>query len=149
MNRQQVNTLLEILAGLEVGDNTVEQPLNTAMKEFYAALMTNRESTPLPTVLKEFDKKVDLLSWKLGQAFRNAHKKELAKKTEKQTASPFKNEKEYIMKTAAKILKMTPQNLGKHLDKHPEIKVNKVSPRKNYLTETELNKLKMILGINN
>jgi hypothetical protein len=147
MNRQQVNTLLEILAGLEIGDNTVEHPLNTAMKEFYAALINNREGKSLPTVQREFDKKVDLLSWKLGQAFRNAHKKELAKITEKQTAPPLKNEKEYSIAKAAKDLKMTPQNLNKHLEKHSEIKVITISPRKRYITETELNKLKQKLRI--
>jgi hypothetical protein len=147
MNRQQISTLLEILSGLEIGDNTVEQPLQTAMNNYYDTLLKNREGKTISAIEQDFTKKVDLLRWKLSSAFRVLHSKEMAKMNNRNHSIKPQNEKEYIMKTAAKMLKMTPQNLGKHLDKHPEIKVNSVSPRKNYLSETELNKLKKILGI--
>jgi hypothetical protein len=147
MNRQQVNTLLEILAGLEIGDNTVEQPLQTAMNEYYATLLKTREGKKISTIKQEFDKKVDLLRWKLGSSFRVLHSKEMAKMNNRFNDAVPKNEKEYIINEAAKMLKMTSTNLNTHLRNHPEIKVKRVSPRKNYISETELNKLKKILGI--
>jgi hypothetical protein len=147
MNRQQVNTLLEILADLRIGDNTVEQPLDTAMKDFYASLIANSEGKPLYTIQNEFDKKLDLLRWKLGQAFRNSHKKELAKVNKKLTAPPPTNEKEYTIAEVAGKLKMTTQNLNNHLKNNPEIKVKILSPRKRYLTDSEFKKLKQKLRI--
>lgn len=147
MNRQQINTLLEILSGLEIGDNNVEQPLQTAMNNYYAILLNNREGKTISSIQQEFTKKVDLLRWKLESAFRVLHSKEMAKMNrQNKVVSPI-NEKEYIIKDAAKKLKMTPQNLNEHLEKHKDIKVKTVSPRKRYLTETELNKLKQKLGI--
>lgn len=147
MNRQQVNTLLEIIAGLEIGDNTVEQPLQTAMNEYYATLLKTREGKKISAIKQEFDKKVDLLRWKLGSSFRVLHSKEMAKMNNRFNDAVPKNEKEYSIAEVAEKLKMTPQNINKHLEKHTEIKVKTVSPRKRYLTETELNKLKKILGI--
>ena len=113
MNRQQVNTLLEILAGLQIGDNTVEQPLDTAMKNFYAALIADSEGKPLNTIQREFDKKVDLLRWKLGQAFRNSHKKQLAKVNKKLTAPAPTNEKEYLIAEVAKTAIVTGKQIGR------------------------------------
>ncbi len=147
MNRHQVNTLLEILAGLHIGDNTVEQPLDTAMKEFYSALIANSGGKPLGNVKQEFEKKVDLLRWKLCQAFQHSHKKQLALVKEKIEARPLKKEAEFTIKAAAAKLGMTPQNLNKHLENHPEVKVRTESPRKRYISESELTKLKNILGI--
>jgi predicted DNA-binding protein YlxM (UPF0122 family) len=146
MNRQQVNTLLEILAGLQIGDNTVEQPLRISMKEFYATLLANREGKHVNTIQQEFDKKVDLLRWKLGQAFRYSHQKELAKTNEKQTKSSLTIEKDYSIAEVAKMFKMTPQNLNKHLEKHSEIKVKTLSPRKRFIVESELKKVMQVLG---
>jgi hypothetical protein len=148
MNRHQVNTLFEILAGLQIGDNKVEPTLQTAMNEFYETLIANREGNKRLSVVYEIEKKVELLSWKALQALRNKHKKEMTKIEKNRNAPPPSNEKEYTIAKVAKELKMTPQNLNKHLEKHPEVKVKTLSPRKRYITETELNRLKKILGIN-
>jgi hypothetical protein len=148
MNRQQVNTLLEILAGLQIGDNTVEPTLQTAMNDFYKTLIANRNGKQLLSVKDEIENKVELLRWKVLQALRNKHKKEMVIIQKKRNAPPPKNEKEYTIAKVAEILDMTPQNLNKHLERHPEVNVKTLSPRKRYITETELNKLKRILKVN-
>ena len=147
MTRQQANTLLDILAAMQIGDSTVEQTLQTAMKDFHQMVLANREDKTLAKVRSEFDKKVDLLRWKLVSPFRECHKKEVEDITVRHKASALKTEKEFSIADVAQMLKMTSQNLNQHLRNNKDIMVRTETPRKRYITESELNRLKQKLGI--
>ena len=147
MNRQQANTLLDILAAMQIGDNTVEQTLQTAMKDFHQGVLANRGDKTLAKLRNEFDKKVDLLRWKLVSAYRECHKKEVEDITVRHQANAQKKEIEFSIADVAEKLKMTSQNLNQHLRNNKDVIVRTESPRKRYITESELNKLKQRLGI--
>ena len=148
MTRQQAETLLDILAAMQIGDKTVEQTLQTAMKDFHQIVLANRGDKTLAEMRNEFDKKVDLLRWKLGSAYRECHKKEVEDRTVRHQANAQKIETEFSIADVAEKLKMTSQNLNQHLRNNKDVIVRTESPRKRFITESELNKLKQKLGIN-
>jgi hypothetical protein len=147
MDRQQSNNLLEIVAQLEIGDNTVDRALATAMRTFYSSLLNANDGKSLPFIRDEFDKKAELLQWKLKSAFRKCHNEHIQKKEAERIVRVNPNEKEYTTVEVAEMLKMTVQNLNKHLAKQKAVKVRVESPRKRYISESELEKLKKLLGI--
>jgi hypothetical protein len=147
MDRQQANNLLEIFAQLEIDDNTVDKALSSAMKTFYNSLLKANEGKPLPKIRFEFDKKAELLQWKLKSAFRQFHNEHIHTIEAERIVKSNPNEKEYTTVEVAKLLNMTIQNLNDKLKKPNTIKLRVESPRKRYLSESEVAKLKKLLGI--
>ncbi len=147
MDRQQANNLLEIFAQLEIDDNTVDKALASAMKTFYNSVLKANEGKPLPKIRFEFDKKAELLQWKLKSAFRQYHNEHIHSIEAERIVKVNPNEKEFTIVEVAKQLKMTVQNLNKHLRDQKTIKVRVESPRKRYLSESEVAKFKKLLGI--
>ena len=147
MNREQSNNLLEVFSQVELEDNTVDKALASAMKAFYISLLKANDGKPLPIIRDEFDKKAELLQWKLKSAYRISHNEHIQKKEAERIVRVNPNEKEFTTLEVAEQLKMTVQNLNKHLAKQKAVKVRVESPRKRYISESELEKLKKLLGI--
>ena len=148
MTRAQANVLIEILSDLTIGDNTIDQPLQTVMDAYYRELIKDKGNKKTSQVKWEADKRIDLLHWKIEGAFRKIHLAEAKRIGKAIEAKQPVNEREYLIsEVAKKHLNMSQQNLNQHLRNHPDVKVRTVTPRKRYLSETELTKLKQILGI--
>ena len=147
MTRTQANVLIEILSELTIGDNTIDPPLQTVMDAYCKELIKNRGSKPTNTIKGEVDDRIDLLHWKIGGAFRKIHSAEVKRLGQTSESKQPINEKEYLIPVAAGKLNMSPQNLNKHLKNYKDVKVRTETPRKRYLSETQLTKLKQILGI--
>jgi hypothetical protein len=145
INQSQSQTLTELLTNLVVGDNTVDNQLQKEMNLYYKSLVTHKGKKTLPQVKFEFEKKCELLEWKLKSAFRNAHLKEVNTIQNKTKTQPI-NEKRYLTSTIAKEWNMSSQNFNRHLRENEDIKIESESNRKRYITETELTKLKKLLG---
>jgi hypothetical protein len=105
------------------------------------------EGKPLPKIRFEFDKKAELLQWKLKSAFRQFHNEHIHTIEAERIVKSNPNEKEYTTVEVAKLLNMTIQNLNDKLKKPNTIKLRVESPRKRYLSESEVAKLKKLLGI--
>ena len=147
MTRTQANVIIEILSELTIGDKTIDQPLQTVMNAYYKELIKREGSKKTSEVKWEADKRIDLLHWKIEGAFRKIHLAEVGRIGKAMEIKQPIKEKEYLISKVAKDLNMSQQNLNQHLRNHPEVKVRTVTPRKRYLSESELNRLKMILGI--
>jgi hypothetical protein len=147
MNRAQASTLTEILKAIDKDDDTIERTLELAFEVYYRDLTENIDSKKLQKIEHEFTKKLDRLSWKIENAFRRIHKANLNNLYKPKPTQVATNEKEYLITLVAKMLDMTPQNLNNHLRKRKDIIVREKTPRKRYISESELKKLKKALKI--
>lgn len=138
---------VNILAAIHQRDTegyTVEQGLQLAVNSYIDDLVQHNPNLKLSNLQWDFDKKSNNLIKSFQQALRNKIKTINREITKREIPKEAPKEERIILSKVCKILDMSPQNLSHHLRNHPEINVIVVSPRKRYLTKSEIEKVRII-----
>lgn len=120
---------------------SVEKVVQSTVDRYIDNLIKNDPGIEYKTIKAHTERKTNNFIKQFEVAFKRKLKKLIEEHYVIPEPKPVKEEIQHLIKDAAILLKMTPQNLNHLLRRHPEINVVEISPRKRYLTESEIDKI--------
>ncbi|WP_242093153.1 hypothetical protein [Aestuariivivens sediminicola] len=145
MKKADVQLVVELIHSTEPFPESisVEKVVQSTVDKYIDNLIKNDPGIKYKTIKTHTERKTNNFIRQFEIAFQRKLKKLVQEYVIPET-KPVKEEIQHLIKDAATLLKMTPQNLNHLLRRHPEINVIEVSSRKRYLTESEIDKIRKL-----
>lgn len=146
MTKDQAQLILDLIHVTEPFPESikVEKAIQSVIDKYIDDLLKDNPKLKWKDLKSHTTRKTNNFIKPFEQAFNRKLKMIYEEHVKNLDAKPKITEKQFLIKDAAEILDMTPQNLNHLLRVHPEIKVIEISSRKRYLVESEIEKIRKL-----
>lgn len=146
MTKDQAQLILDLIHVTEPFPESisVEKVIQSVIDKYIDNLLKDNPNQKYQDLKSLTNRKTNNFIKPFEQAFNRKLKIIFEEYIKNQSAKPIINEKRFLIKDAAEILDMSPQNLNHLLRVNPEINVIEISSRKRYLVESEIEKLRKL-----
>lgn len=141
MKKTQANEIIGLISEFPPDEVMVSQGMQTAMNNFIDSYLKENPKTSSSTMIWDFDKRAKCFTKSFKQAMR-VKLKEIHTESTQKSVPVTPDEKEYLIKEASEVLEgKSVQHINQLIKKY-NLPVRVESPRKRYITESTIKKIR-------